>query len=343
MAEHTFTYPKTFILESGDSLPELELVYETFGKLNEQRDNVVWVCHAFTGHPNVMNWWDILFGKGKFFDPKDNFIICVNMPGSCYGSTGPKSLNPQSGRAYYHDFPLLTNRDMVRSFDLLRQDLGITRIKVLIGGSMGGQHVLEWAVMKPDLFEFIIPIATNAKHSPWGIAFNEAQRMAIQTDPTWPMALPFSGMNGMRAARAIAMMSYRSYNGFEFKQQEKSNNPIDNFKAASYLNYMGEKIVDRFNAYTYWYLSKAMDSHNLARGRGKMEDILASIKANAIIISLDGDLLFPPEEQLFLSTYIPNSSHYLVPSLFGHDGFLVEKEAIEHILRNNLAKHAKNP
>ena len=341
MIESVFSITENFELESGARLENLELAYTCLGQLNHNRDNVIWVCHAFTGHPNVQNWWGNLFGSGKCFDPNEYFIVCANMPGSCYGSTGPLSINPQNNLPYYRSFPVFTNRDMVRAFDLLRQHLDLPTIKILIGGSMGGQHVLEWAVMQPNVFETIIPIATNAKHSPWGIAFNEAQRMSIEADPSWNMATPWSGKEGMRAARAIAMISYRSYEGFGIKQSEPTEDTLDNFRSASYQRYMGDKIVDRFNAYTYWYLSKAMDSHNLGRGRRPITEVLQSIRAKALVIALKGDLLFPPEEQEFIARNIPNASYHEVRSPYGHDGFLVEAESLEKIIQNNLAKKAK--
>lgn len=343
MANHVFRYPGVFRLESGQELPSLELAYSSFGTLNARRDNVVWVCHAFTGHPDVMAWWGNLFGTGRCFDPRKHFIICANMPGSCYGSTGPLSINPDSGMPFYHDFPQLTNRDMVRAFDLLRLELGLEKVSLLIGGSMGGQHVLEWAVMQPGLFDCIIPIATNARHSPWGIAFNETQRMAIESDPTWQMSLPFSGMQGMRAARAVAMLSYRSYEGYEVKQSEESEDKTDHFRAASYQRYMGTKIVDRFNAYTYWHLSKAMDSHNLARGRGDIKGVLGSIRAKALLIALEGDLLFPPSEQEFIARHIPGATYASIPSLYGHDGFLVEARQIQDLIQKELAIMGAGP
>jgi len=337
MAEQYYHIKEKFELESGVVMEELTLCYATLGKLNADKSNVVWVCHAFTGHPDVRSWWGGLFGDGKFFDPQEDFIVCANMPASCYGSTGPLTPRSDGAEPWYHDFPQWTNRDMVRSFDLLRKCLKITKVKVLIGASMGGQHVLEWAHMCPEVFDFIVPIATNALHSPWGIAFNEAQRMAIEADPSWKESQPRAGIEGMKAARAVAMLSYRSYEGYLARQKEESFEKIDDYRAASYQRYMGEKLALRFNAFTYWYLSKAMDSHHMGRGRGSLEEVLRSIRAEAILVGLKGDNLFPPEEQKLLARYIPNADYHEINSIFGHDGFLVENEALENILRKYLA------
>src|SRR4051812_49153867 len=182
--DNTFHYDQPFELEVGSSLPSFQLRYTTLGKLNAERNNVVWICHALTGNSDFTDWWGELFNEGRFFDPKNYFIVCANVLGGCYGSTGPLSLNPKTGKPYYHTFPTITNRDVVRAFDLLRNELKIEKVHTLIGGSLGGQQALEWAIAQPEVFQHVIPIATNASHSPWGIAFNEAQRMAIETDAT---------------------------------------------------------------------------------------------------------------------------------------------------------------
>lgn len=209
--DHIFHYPVEFPLESGSKLPGFQLKYTTLGQLNKDRDNVIWVCHALTGSSDFVDWWHGLFGEGSPFDPNRYFIICANALGGCYGSTGSLSINPISGAPYYHDFPLVTNRDIVQAFDRLRESLGISKVHTLIGGSLGGQQVLEWAIQKTDVFERIIPVACNAFHSPWGIAINEAQRMAIAADPTWNEKDARAGAEGMKAARAMAMVSFRSY------------------------------------------------------------------------------------------------------------------------------------
>ncbi len=333
MPQSVFSYGHEFPLVCGKSLPEFTLTYHTFGKLNPAKDNVIWVMHALTANSDVSDWWEGLFGAGKLLDPEKYFIICANMLGSCYGSTYALSNDPRKGSPYFHDFPLLTNRDIVKAFDLFREALGISQIFMGIGGSLGGQQLLEWAVWKPEMFERLVPIATNAHHSPWGIAFNEAQRMAIAADPSWNSQHPDSGINGMKAARAMALISYRTYHTFAQTQQDP--NPTDDllegYRASTYQQYQGEKLARRFDAFAYWTLSKAMDAHDLGRDRGSREEALAQIQGEVTCISIDSDILFPPEEQMYLSTHIPNASCKVIPSLYGHDGFLIETEALNRL------------
>src|SRR5688572_11839736 len=245
--DHTFHYHQKFALEAGGSLPGFQLKYTTLGKLNHERTNIIWVCHALTGSSDFTDWWGELFREGSTFDPRHYFIICANMVGGCYGSTGPLSLNPETGKPYYHSFPALTNRDVVNAFDLLRQELKIEKIHTLLGGSLGGQQVVEWAVSQPEVFEHIIPMACNAVHSPWGIAFNEAQRLAIEADPTWKENDHRAGAEGLKAARAIGMISYRHYDTYAETQSEKTTDKVDNFRASTYQRYQGEKLANRFN------------------------------------------------------------------------------------------------
>ena len=334
---HVFSHSETFSLESGATLPGFQLYYTTYGTLNEARDNVVWVCHALTANARVLDWWPGLFGPDALYNPDDYFIVCANMLGSCYGSTGPLSDNPLTDRPFYHDFPILTNRDIVRSFDLLRQHLDILQIHTLIGGSMGGQQALEWTIMRPGLVQHLIQIASNAQHSPWGIAFNESQRMAIRYDTTWTENTPTAGLNGMRTARAIALLSYRHYRTYATTQQEPSTEKTDGFRAASYQQYQGEKLALRFNAFTYWILSKAMDSHHVGRGRGSIEETLRAVQARCLFIGVDTDVLFPPAEQEFLALYVPRAQHTTIASNYGHDGFLIEVEKLTRTISHFYA------
>ena len=265
--DHTFHYSQNFQLEAGSSLAGFQLKYTTLGKLNGDKSNVVWICHALTGSPDFTDWWSGLFSEGRFFDPSQYFIICANVLGGCYGSTGHLSFNPSTGKQYFHTFPSVTNRDVVRAFDLLRQELRIEQVHTLIGGSLGGQQVLEWAIHQPDVFQHIIPIATNAYHSPWGVAFNEAQRLAIEADSTWKDSDQRAGIEGLKAARAIGMLSYRYYETYGQTQAEKNNEKVDEYRASTYQRYQGQKLANRFNAFTYYGLSKMMDSHNVGRSR----------------------------------------------------------------------------
>lgn len=331
--DQTFHYTQPFDLELGGQLPGFQLKYTVLGKLNSERSNVVWVCHALTGNSDFTSWWSDLFKAESVFDPKNYLIIGVNVLGGCYGSTGPLSIYPKTGKQFFHDFPTLTNRDVVRAFDLLRESLGFERIHTLIGGSLGGQHVLEWAIQKPDVFQHIVPIACNAFHSPWGIAFNEAQRLAIEADPTWKNNDERAGKVGLIAARAIGMISYRTYETFERLQAEKSNEITDSFRAATYQRYQGEKLVNRFNAFTYFHLSKMMDSHNVGRSRGTVEDALCMIQAKTLVVAIKSDVLFPERELQFLQKNIPEAQLEVLNSLHGHDGFLVETDQLNEVIR----------
>lgn len=332
MNPQVFHYPEPFSLESGQSLPGFTLTYHTFGQLSDQQDNVIWICHALTANSNPSDWWEGLVGKGKLFDPEQYFMVCANMLGSCYGSTYALSRNPETGAPWFHDFPIITNRDISGAFDLLRDHLGIDRILMGIGGSLGGQQLLEWAVMAPDRFQKIVPLATNARHSPWGIAFNESQRMAIQADQTWTRKDPTAGLDGLRAARSVALLSYRGYDAYQLTQLDNSSEMLEGYRATTYQQYQGQKLVNRFDAFAYWTLSKAMDSQNLGRGRSSLEDALAGISAETLVIAVDTDILFPPSEQQFIADHVPGAQLHVIPSNFGHDGFLIESEAIHKIL-----------
>lgn len=323
--------PEPFITESGAVLASLDIAYHTFGTLNAARDNVVWICHALTGNSDAAQWWEGLIGAGKIFDPARYFIVCANMLGSCYGSSGPLSTDRTTGKPYYRTFPQVTIRDMVRAHGILRRHLGINQIYVCLGGSMGGQQVLEWAIVEPDLFEYIVPLATNARHSPWGIAFNESQRLALEADPTFYYDAPDAGSAGLRAARAIGMLSYRNYETFAETQRD-DREALDNYRASSYQIYQGEKLVQRFFAHSYWILSKAMDSHNVGRGRGGTEIAMQSIRAKSLVVGITSDILFPPVEQQFIARCIPGARYCEIESRFGHDGFLIEFAALSNVL-----------
>jgi homoserine O-acetyltransferase len=260
------------------------------------------------------------------------------MLGGCYGSTGPLSINPETSKPFYHAFPTITSRDVVRAFDLLRQELKIPQVYALIGGSLGGQQVLEWAIQQPDVFQHIIPIACNAVHSPWGIAFNEAQRLAIEADATWKENDARAGLEGLKAARAIGMISYRHYDTYAQTQNEKSNDTVDSFRAATYQRYQGEKLANRFNAFTYWTLSKIMDSQNVGRNRISIDAALKRIKAKTLVIGIESDILFPLSEQKFLAQHIPQAKLEVINSIFGHDGFLVEFAQMKNIIKQYLKK-----
>jgi homoserine O-acetyltransferase len=323
-----FHFKEDLILENGDVLKEPVIAYHTYGQLNQSKDNVIWICHALTANSDAKAWWPGLVGDGLLFDTSRYFIVCANILGSCYGTTGPADMNPHTGKPYHHEFPFITIRDMVKAHRLLKDHLEIQKIALLAGGSMGGYQALEWALMEKESISRLFIIASSARETAWGIGIHTAQRMAIETDPTWKQPDANAGRQGLKTARAIGMITYRSYESFIQKQGEEDNERIDDFKASSYIHYQGEKLATRFTAYSYWYLTKAMDTHNLARGGKSMEKALASVTAKTLVIGITSDLLCPLPEQKFLAEHIPDATFVSIDSLFGHDGFLVETEAI---------------
>ena len=310
-------------LESGKILEEFSLAYTTYGNLNSDGSNVIWVIHALTGDSNAADWWSGIVGEKAIYNFSNHFIICANLIGSCYGSTNPLSENPKTGLSYFYDFPLITTRDLAASLEMLREHLKIDSIHTIIGGSLGGQVALEWAYLLGDKLQHAVTVASTAKTSPWVIGFNEAQRMAIASDSTWGKPQNDAGSKGLEAARAMAMLSYRNPQDLNAKQQE-STEKLDGFLAASYLRYQGSKLTKRFNAFSYWTLTKAMDSHDLGRGRGGVEMALKSIHAQVFAVGVNSDLLFLAEEGRFLSQAVPSGSYGEIVSTAGHDAFLIE-------------------
>ena len=329
-----YIHPEEFILESGKKLKGLQIGYHTFGTLKKHRDNVVWVCHALTANANVFEWWQGLFGENDLFNPDEHFVVCANILGSPYGTSNPLTVNNETNEPYYLSFPQFTIRDIAKAHQLLADDLGINQINILIGGSLGGQQALEWSIAEPARIKNLVLIATNAKHSPWGIAFNESQRLAITSDRTFYANTPGGGAKGLKAARSFALLSYRNYKTYAVTQQEEGDNGADGFRASSYQGYQGEKLVKRFNAYSYWYLTKAMDSHNVGRNRKGVEKALSAITAKTLVIGIKSDMLFPIEEQQCLFQHIPKAAFAEVDSFYGHDGFLIETEAITNIIKS---------
>jgi homoserine O-acetyltransferase len=341
MNSQFFSYNYPFVLENGETLQGFTLQYSTWGTLNEEKSNVVWICHALTANSDASDWWKGLVGENDFINPKEHFIVCANMLGSCYGSTGALSINPKTQAPYFADFPRITTRDMAKALDLLSRAMGIVRIHLCIGGSMGGQQAIEWAIAQPDLIENLTLIATNAKHSAWGIAFNESQRLAIYADKTWQDARPDAGQAGLKAARSIALLSYRNAEAYNDTQEDYDNEKLDNFKAISYQNYQGQKLVNRFNVIAYLTLLYAMDSHNVGRGRNGIALALQQVKANTLVIGVKSDILFPTTEQVALAYHIPKAIYKEIDSAYGHDGFLIETEKIAQLLHRFLHKNFK--
>jgi homoserine O-acetyltransferase/O-succinyltransferase len=330
-----FEYSNSFQLECGAILPKLDLGYTVAGKLNREKDNVIWVCHALTANSDPSDWWPGMVGKERLFNPEQHFIICCNMLGSCYGSSGPLSLNPE-GAPYGKHFPVPTIRDNVKAQKLLLDHLGIKKIKIVLGGSMGGQQALEWSLMFGDYVEHAALIACSAAQSPWARALNATQRMALEADQTWNTNDKLAGVEGMKAARAIALLSYRSFEIYGTTQRDEDRLLLENYRADSYQRYQGEKLAKRFIPASYYIITKTMDSHDIGRGRGEITEVLKKIKSKIIVVGISSDVLFPIEEQKFLARNIDGALYKEIHSSYGHDGFLVEFAILEGILKDFL-------
>ena len=327
-----------FSLERGGVLPSLEIAYHTYGTMNPEGDNVVWVCHALTANSEVADWWPHTVESGRFLDPSRHFVVCANILGSHYGTTGPLHTNPATGEPWYADFPKLTMHDVIRAHRLLADHLGIRKIKVLIGSSVGGFQAVEWAVSEPEFIDRLVLIATAAKTTPWQIAIDQTQRMAILADQTYGEKRPDAGLAGMAAARAIGLLTYRGPEGYNLTQQELDSAPrYEGFRACTYQSYQGEKLCRRFDAYSYMAILDTFDTHDVGRGRGGVAEALKRITARTLVVGITTDLIFTPEEMRELSAQIPESSYHEIASPFGHVGFLVEHEQLNQILMPFLA------
>ena len=329
----TYYYSRPFVTESGAVLPELEIVYNTWGKLNSEGDNVIWVCHALTANSDVESWWPGMVGSGLLFDTDKYFIICANVLGSCYGTTGPSSVNRQTGRQWLKDFPLITIRDLVNVHEILRKHLNISHIHSVIGASIGGFQSLEYSIMYPDIVKRLVFVASSAKQSPWAIAFSESQRMAMEADTTFMDNDPEGGKKGLKAARSIALLSYRNPAAYNSTQSEQDDEKLNSFRASSYQAYQGDKLVKRFNPYSYYCLVCLSDTHNTGRGRGGAANALSTIKAKTLCIGITSDILFPVEEQKFVAENVPGAEYVEIDSFYGHDGFLIETELVTGAVR----------
>jgi homoserine O-acetyltransferase/O-succinyltransferase len=329
-----FKIKEPFFTESGEKINELQIVYHTYGQINPAKSNVIWICHALTADSEAARWWSGMVGKGKLYDPETYFIICANILGSCYGTTGPLDINPETDQPWFGTFPEITIRDMVMLHELLRKHLKINHIHTVVGGSIGGFQAMEWAICNPAIFSHLVLIACSAKSTPWIIAFNEAQRLAIQADSSFYENCPQGGLAGLKAARSIALLSYRNARTYNQTQAEDSDEITIHFKAASYQRYQGDKLANRFNAYSYYVLTKAIDSHNVARKRGSVQCALGKIIAKTMVIGINSDLLFPVEEQKLLTASISGAQYHEISSNFGHDGFLIEDKLLTETLIN---------
>lgn len=359
MIQQEYILDEPFEFEAGGEVENLRIVYHASVSLEAFRPSgggsgkgsgkkVVWICHALTANSDPSEWWPEAVGSGKLFDTEKYLVVCVNMLGSAYGSSGPASPMPaycddgtassvpgcraghpasgaKEGRPYYFDFPKITVRDIVRANIAVRRHLGIEKIDILVGGSIGGFQAVEWTIMEPDVIKRAVFIACNARATPWLTAYNESQRMALEADATFRACESLKGGEaGLRCARSIALISYRSYEGYNSTQAEPSVDTLWADRAGSYQRYQGQKLASRFDAYSYYYLTFSVDSHNVGRGRGGVEAALAAIKAECTVIGIDSDALFPVCEQKFLAEHIPGARYREITSRFGHDGFLLE-------------------
>jgi len=326
-----------FETELGHKFPELRLKYKTWGTLNEKGDNAMVICHALTGNADVSSWWGGMLGTGFPFDTSKYFIICANLLGSCYGSTGPNDINPKTGKAYLGNFPVCTVRDNVQAQQQLFQSLGVKSVKCAIGGSLGGMQVLEHCLMGPDVVQSGIAMVTGGFQHAWNIAISEGQRQAIYADPNfndgdWEVHPD----RGLSVARQTAMITYRTHQAYAQKFGRTRRDGF--FEVENYLHAQGKKIKERgFDAGAYLALTRTMDTHDVGRGRGDYFDVLKSIEQPMLLVGIDSDNLHPPSEQTELADYIPDSQLMVVHSPEGHDGFLLEQKIIGRAIMGFLS------
>lgn len=336
---HKLILDSEFRFEAGGVVAPLEIAYHTSSRAYRPGDRVVWICHALTANSDPSDWWPTLVGEGKLLDPDRYFIVCVNMLGSAYGSSGPATINPETGRPYMLSFPEVTVRDIARTLSEVRKALGIESVDLLVGSSIGGFQAVEWSIMEPDVIRNVVFMATAPRVCPYITAYEESQRMALEADPTFRAQADLSGGRmGLEAARSIALISYRSYDGYNATQSEQDEDCLFAGRAASYQRYQGLKLSKRFDAYSYYSLAGSVDSHNAGRGRGGVAAALSQIKADATVVAVDSDCLFPPKDMEIMASQIPGARFHTISSRFGHDGFLLETEQITNILSDILCK-----
>jgi len=327
---------EVFELESGEKLQEPTIAYNTFGQLNDKRDNVIFICHALTANSDVDDWWHGLFGKKDIFDWDKWFIICSNNLGSPYGTSSPKQNMPHTDERYGLDFPFYTIRDTANLHIKLLDQFQISNIKLLIGGSCGGNICQEIAYAWGDRIQNMVLLCCSSRETPWTIAIHESQRITLKSDPTLKDKNLEAGQAGLKACRAVALPFYRTHASFKLRQKDISLDKVNDFRASSYIDYQGEKFVKRFDAHCYFSLLNALDTHNMGRGRDSIEQALSKITANTIVIGFDSDILIPKIEQQFLAKHIPNAEYIEIKSLFGHDAFLIEHDDIREAIRSKI-------
>jgi homoserine O-acetyltransferase/O-succinyltransferase len=354
-----YLIPEEVTLEHGDILTEVSVAYETYGKLNKEKSNAILVCHALSGDAHAAGWhteeekpgwWEILIGPGKALDTDKYFVICSNVLGGCKGTTGPSSLNPDTGKPYGLNFPVITIDDMVYVQRRLVEHLGIKKLFAVVGGSFGGMQVLQWAVSYPDMVRMAVPIATSAYSSPQQIAFNEVGRRAITSDPDWNdgnyygRAVPARGLSLARMVGHITYLSDESmHQKFGRRLQDKSEYSFNfglDFQVESYLKYHAESFVKRFDANSYLYITKAIDYFDLAKD-GNLAGAFKGVKAKFLVISISSDWLYPPYQSReiveALSAGDVELRHCEIKSNYGHDAFLLEAGQMNYTVGNFLS------
>lgn len=339
-----YRHPEVFELESGRELRDVQVAYRTWG---EPKPEAILICHALTGSADADDWWGGMFGEGRPFDPSRDYVISANALGGCYGTTGPTSPDPSGDGWYGAAFPEITIRDMVGLQGQLLNHLDVERLSLVIGGSMGGMQAMEFAFSYPDRIDGAVSIGAGTSQSSWGIAFSEPQRAAIIADPAFRRGNYEPGLGpreGLATARMVAMISYRGYANFESRFGRRVSE--EGFEIQSYLRYQGKKLADRFDANTYLRLVNAMDSHDLTRGRGEREEVLASLTAPVLTVGISSDVLFPPPEVRDLAHSLPNGRYATLHASQGHDAFLIETEALSRIVsdfREELRTGVRSP
>lgn len=356
---HYYNPSDKLILEGGEKLTDISIAYETYGKLNKEKSNAIMVCHALSGDAHAAGWhegdrkpgwWEIIIGPGKCLDTEKYFIISSNVLGGCKGTTGPSSLNNETGKPYCLDFPIITIKDMVNVQKKLVDHLDIKQLFAVIGGSMGGMQVLQWCVSYPEMVRMAVPIATSAYSSPQQIAFNEVGRRAIISDTSWNHGNYYNFKlpdDGLALARMIAHITYLSnesmYQKFGRRLQDKDEYSFDfstDFQVESYLHYQGSSFTRRFDANTYLYITKAIDYFDLTEN-GSLTDAFKNIKTKLLIISVDSDWLYPPSQSqeilMALSANDVDVSYCEIKSNYGHDAFLIEGGQLNYIIGNFLS------
>jgi len=356
--------PNHMVLECGRTLGPIMLAYETYGELNANKDNAILVTHALSGDAHAAGfhesdekpgWWNDMIGPGKAFDTNEYFVICSNVIGGCKGSTGPGSINPQTGWPYCLAFPIVTISDMVKAQRQLIEHLGIERLLCVAGGSMGGMQALQWSVSYPEMVKLVIPIATTSRLSPQAIAFDEVGRQAIMSDPEWMGGDYYEKGDpgrGLAIARMIGHITYLSdksmHQKFSRKLQNKAEYGYDfvtDFAVESYLHYKGDSFVKRFDANSYLYITKAMDYFDLSQPSGSLKQELSVVKSKFLIISFSSDWLFPSYQSKEIASALRKNNadviYMDIQSDGGHDAFLLEVAQQTTLIRNFL-KHGRN-